>query len=451
MTVSSQHPVAILGAGFAGLAAAVELRHQGIPVMVLEGSSSVGGLARSFHDEDGFTYDYGAHFITNRLAATLGVGAECRTVEHYREVVLLDGKSYGYPFGLARKPTFAMDALRSRLVPRLGSAPAKSALDVFVQRYGRRLTDDVAVPLLEAWSGVPANELAPSVADKVATSIPMTMWLRVAGRLSHRAVAIGYCRELPESAAVWHVYPERGIGHLVSRLAAEVEDAIMLDSRVEAIIVEDERVTAIRVGGEVTPVRGVFSSAPVHVLPKLVEGSSSLEDLAKFRYRPMVFVNLKMEGRHLLPEVVTWTPAQRHPFFRLTEAPVSMPWLAPEGKTVITADLGCEVGDQIWSLTDDEVTDQVIDNLSDILPDARRRFLGSSVMRTPLAYPVFLSSYEDRRQEFAARFPISGLIPIGRNGEFDHLLMEDVYWRTRRATTEFVATLGPNDPSIIEP
>jgi protoporphyrinogen oxidase len=211
MKGSSKLPVAILGAGFAGLAAAVELRRHGIPVRILEGAPSIGGLARSFHDEEGFTYDFGAHFITNRLAATLGLAAECRTVRHYREVVWLDGRTYAYPFGLARSPRFAVDAARSRLMAPF-RGPAASARELFERRYGRSLTDEVAAPLLEAWSGVPADRLAPSVADKVATSVSMTMWLRIAGKLTGRAVAICYCLEQPESAAVWNVYPEHGVG-----------------------------------------------------------------------------------------------------------------------------------------------------------------------------------------------------------------------------------------------
>ena len=438
MSRSSGLPVAILGAGFAGLAAAVELRRHGIPVRVLEGAPAIGGLARSFHDDEGFTYDFGAHFITNRLAATLGLGARCRTVRRYREAVWLEGKTYAYPFGLVRNPRFAAGAIRSRVSAPFRKPPA-SAREVFERRYGRALTDEVAAPLLEAWSGVSAEELAPGVADKVATSVPMTMWLRVAGRLTKRAVAIGYCRELPESAAVWHVYPERGISELVSRLASEVESDIVLNSRVESIVVENERVRAVNVGGETLPVRGVFSSAPMHVLPKLITGSNAIADLQEFRYRPMLFVNLKLEGRGLLPEVVTWTPSKQFPFFRLTEAPLSMPWLAPEGKTVVTADIGCQVGDELWKLSDEEATKLVLDNLGEFIPNAGARFIGSNVMRTPMAYPVFMASYEARRQQLANRFPITGLVPIGRNGEFDHLLMEDVYWRTRRSTARFIA------------
>ncbi len=435
---SDDLPVAILGAGWAGLVAASELRARGYPVMVLEASPSIGGLAQSVKDDEGFSFDVGAHFITNRLAGMLGLGAECRTVRHYGEAVWFAGGAHGYPYGLVKNVRFSLSAVRSRIAGLLSREEASSARDEFVGRYGVALTDRVAGPLLEAWSGTAAERLAPAVVNKIPTSLLKTAWLRVAGRLSRRAVAIGYCRELPESASVWHVYPESGLGRLVARIAENVEDSIRLSSPVEAIIVEGERAVAVRVRGEDVAVRAVFTSLPINVLPKLVLGSSRIDDLAEFRFRPMVFVNMKFVGRRLLPEVVLWTPEPGFAFFRLTEATRSMPWLAPEGKTVITADLGCEVGDDVWTMSDDDLTAKVLADLEEVVPEARERFLGSRVMRTKLAYPVFDSSYEARRQELAADFPIAGIVPIGRNGEFDHLLMEDVYWRTVRSVDRFV-------------
>lgn len=431
-------PVAVLGAGWAGLVAASELKARGYPVIVFEASPSVGGMARSYKDDDGFSFDVGAHFITNRLAGMLGLGAECRTVRHYGEAVWFAGRSHGYPYGLVKIARFSASALRSRFTNLLpGSRSAMSARDAFSKRYGAALTEQVAAPLVEAWSGTPADALAPAVVNKISTSLLKTMYLRLAGRLSNRAVAIGYCRELPESASVWHVYPTSGLGRLVSCMAEKVEESIRLSSPVEAVLVKDERVVAVRVGGEDIEVSGVFSSLPIHVLPKVVQGTSALDDLAEFRFRPMVFVNVKMDGRELLPDVVLWTPEPSFRFFRLTEATTSMPWLAPEGKTVITADLGCEVGDETWSMSDAEITEMVIGQMQAVIPDARSRVLGSRVMRTRLAYPVFEKSYEELRQAIATRFPIDGFVPIGRNGEFDHLLMEDVYWRTVRSVDAF--------------
>src|SRR6185295_8853721 len=98
-------------------------------------------------------------------------------------------------------------------------------------------------------------------------------------------------------------------------------------------------VVAIRVKGEIQEVSAVISTAPANILSKLVKGSSALQKTAGFRYRPMVFVNMRFEGRGLLPDTVMWFPEKEFPFFRLTEATLSMPWLAPEGKTMITVDI----------------------------------------------------------------------------------------------------------------
>lgn len=84
--------------------------------------------------------------------------------------------------------------------------------------------------------------------------------------------------------------------------------------------------------------RPVVSTAPANILPKLVEGTDVLEQFRPLRFRPMIFVNLRFRGRGLLPEVVTWFPDRSRPFFRLTEAPLAMPWLAPDGRTLITAE-----------------------------------------------------------------------------------------------------------------
>jgi protoporphyrinogen oxidase len=144
----------------------------------------------------------------------------------------------------------------------------------------------------------------------------------------------------------------------------------------------------------------------------------------------MVFVNLRLRGRGLLPDTVLWTPERGLPFFRVTDTTRSMPWLAPPGKSLVTVDLGCEVGDPIWSMPEDRLADLCLEHLETIIPGVRQRLLGSSVLRTPIAYPVFLRQYEEDRVRFRVSTGVDGLYSIGRNGEFAHILMEDVYWRT---------------------
>ena len=144
----------------------------------------------------------------------------------------------------------------------------------------------------------------------------------------------------------------------------------------------------------------MVSTAPVHILAKLVQGSGATAHLARFRYRPMAMVNMKFRGRGLLPDVVNWIPDRQRPFFRLTEATRSMPWLAPEGKTIVTVDIGCEVGDPLWKMAD-ELGAYCLGGWR-LYPGLRQRYLGCAVLRTPIAHPIFFERYEADRLALGA-------------------------------------------------
>jgi hypothetical protein len=58
---------------------------------------------------------------------------------------------------------------------------------------------------------------------------------------------------------------------------------------------------------------------------------------------------------------------------------------------------------------------------------------------------VFLREYEEARKEFERSTNIQNLLSIGRNGEFSHIFMEDVYFRTRRRVAELVTNLRTAD------
>lgn len=432
-------PIAIIGAGLAGLTAANYLHHNKIPFVLFEAGDKIAGMAASFKDEEGFSYDFGAHFITNRLAAAIGIADDCRAVRHYGEMVWLGGRTYSYPFGLVMIPRMSISALRSRLFGHR-SKPATAA-DWFRKSYGRVMADEVALPLIEAWSGAKAEELSIAVGDSLPGSIHKTLYLKAASRVLGRAVACGYSRELKESAGVWHVYPKGGLATLCEKLAEGIEDRIKLESPVEMVSVENGRVTALKANGEMYPVSAVISTAPANILARLVKGTDALKQFEDFKYRPMVFVNLKFEGRGLLPDTVLWFPEKKYPFFRLTEATISMPWLAPEGKTIITVDIGCHKGDKIWNMDEDHLVKMSLEAMTDIVPDAAKRFLGYNVLRTLISYPVYLNEYEEARRQFERTTNIENLLSIGRNGEFAHIFMEDVYWRTRKKVRSLIESL----------
>jgi oxygen-dependent protoporphyrinogen oxidase len=442
MTSKTTKPVVILGAGLAGLTAAQFLKQKGVPVLLCEAGNKIAGLAQSFHDADGFTYDFGAHFVTNRLAEKIGVMDKCRTVRHYAETVWLGGKSYSHPFGLMKLPRMTLSGITTKLKSFGNNQKSESAADWFRASYGAALADEVAIPLTEAWSGASADELSPAVGDGISSGIGQTLYLKLASRLTGRAVSCGYSRELPEKASVYHVYPAGGIGTLCQKLAEGLDNVIKLESPVEAILVEDGKAVAVRVNGKVQEAAAIVSTAPVHILGKIIEGYDQLAHLKNFRYRPMIFVNLRLEGRGLLPDVVTWTPESDFPFFRLTETTLSMPWLAPDGKTIITVDIGAEKGDEFWQMPDETLGELCVRNLQPIIREIKNRYLGCRVLKTPIAYPVFLRKYEAERQKFMGGTGIENLHSVGRNGEFSHIFMEDVHHRTRAKMSDLEQILN---------
>src|SRR5579859_7979083 len=64
MNTRSHYDVAIIGAGFSGLAAGIRLAHFGRRVCIIEKHSVWGGL-NSFYKKDGHHFDTGLHALTN--------------------------------------------------------------------------------------------------------------------------------------------------------------------------------------------------------------------------------------------------------------------------------------------------------------------------------------------------------------------------------------------------
>ena len=156
--------------------------------------------------------------------------------------------------------------------------------------------------------------------------------LKIASRLTGRAVANGYSREKPESPHVWHVYPEGSLAFLCDHLARSFDGAVRLESPVEAILVENGRAVGIRVRGQVHEASAVVSTAPVHILAKLVQGSDAVRHLADSATGRWSSSTCGSRAAACCP---TWSPGPPivdMPFFRLTEATWSMPWLAPDGQ-----------------------------------------------------------------------------------------------------------------------
>ena len=94
---------------------------------------------------------------------------------------------------------------------------------------------------------------------------------------------------------------------------------------------------------------------------------------------------------------------------------------------------GAQPGDDVWSSTDEAIIEHCVSTLDPLVPGIRSKVIGASVLRQPLGYPVFALEYEPDRAALSEEGTgVGGFYSVGRNGEYDHILMEDIFWRLRR-------------------
>ncbi|MDR2032147.1 MAG: hydroxysqualene dehydroxylase HpnE [Azoarcus sp.] len=112
-----KHEVAIIGAGYAGLACAVELARHGIETTVFERSATLGGRARMVR-KDGWTVDNGQHLLLGayseltRLLRLTGVSP--RRLEHLPLTLHIPGRLRFHAASLPAPASLAVGLVRAR-------------------------------------------------------------------------------------------------------------------------------------------------------------------------------------------------------------------------------------------------------------------------------------------------------------------------------------------------
>ena len=93
--------------------------------------------------------------------------------------------------------------------------------------------------------------------------------------------------------------------------------------------------------------------------------------------------------------------------------------LAPEGKTGICLEVGCNVGDELWNATDEELVEKSMPDLLDLGLLEREQIEDFFVIREANAYPIYDVGYKARIGELIDWLEGSGFIATaGRQGRF---------------------------------
>ena len=416
--------VVVLGAGFAGLSAAVALASKGRRVLVLEEGPRLGGRATAFTDrETGERVDNGQHVLfgcyrdTYSFLTTIGAAAKA-------------------PLQPTLSLTMASDTGR-RATLRCPSWPAPWHLVGGLMRWsalgtGDRLSALRLGPLLRSAS----RQGAEAVAARVPSGQTASDWLRAARQtkaicdwLWHPliyaalnqppevAAAQPFVRVLgelfgprPTDAAIG--LPAVPLDELYAEPARTYLEArggeVRLRTRGRVVVGEGDRVAAVVAGEERIETKVAISAVPWFGFSRIWEGAvpdpmrGTESRAAAMRRSPIVTVNLWLDA-----------PAVDDTFIGRVGGP--MHWIfnksAMYGDRTAHLSIVSSGADAIAAMTNDEITRTTMDQIQRALPDTRaRRVLRAVVVREQRAT---FSLAPGAPQRPRAETPIRGLYLAG--------------------------------------
>jgi protoporphyrinogen oxidase len=260
-------PVAIAGAGVAGLVCAIELARAGRPVVVLEAADAVGGRVRTTH-RDGLTLDHGFQVLFTAypvLGAYLDLAAlELRRFAPAARIVTRDGVSL---VGDAlRDPGLLVDTVRARALP-VGDKLRMLAL----RRFALSLSVDDCF-------GAPYDALSTrtflerrgfSTAAIEGFFAPFYGGILLDRSLATSAAILLFTFKM--LAAGDTAVPARGMGAITAQLAARLPaGAVRTGAPVEAVLTEGGAARGVRLaGGDVLEASDVVLATDAAVAARL--------------------------------------------------------------------------------------------------------------------------------------------------------------------------------------
>jgi protoporphyrinogen oxidase len=468
----------IIGAGPAGLTAAIELLQKSEVVpLIVEETNMIGGISQTANHK-GNRIDIGGHRFFSKSDRVMTwwqeilpvMGAPARDdlllgrkvtlselpnapdpertdkvmlVRRRVSRILFLRKFFDYPvtlslktltnLGLLRVVKILSSYLRIRLAP---IRPERSLEDFFINRFGRELYATFFRDYTEKVWGVPCRDL-PSEwgAQRVKGLSVFKTIAHALGQLWRRSGEVAQ-KSTETSLIEQFLYPKFGPGQLWEAVAADIQakgGELRMNSKVTTIHRQGDRVVGVTVtdprNGQTERIDGdvVFSSMPVRDLvlsfdPPVDEPA---RDVARgLVYRDFITVGLllnelKVKGSDgsLLPD--NWIYVQE-PDVRLGRIQVFNNWspymVADPAKVWLGLEYFCNEGDDLWTLSDESMAALATDELARIGFIERGMVVDSVVIRMPKAYPAYLGSYREFSAIRNCTDQIANLFLMGRNG-----------------------------------
>jgi protoporphyrinogen oxidase len=421
--------VVVIGAGPAGLTAALKLMHTGRRVTLLEASDEIGGISRTV-ERDGWRFDLGGHRFFTKVPEVERLWHEILSDSEFLQRprmsrILYRGTLFDYPL----KPLNALRGLGATESMRCVGSYAWARMrppkrqDNFEQwvsaRFGVRLYRIFFKTYTEKVWGVPATDIQ---ADWAAQRIKnLSLGAAVRDALLPRRGKSDITTLIDHFS-----YPKYGPGMMWQRARQLAEDSgveVILNATVSELHRDGNRVIAVTAltdgAAQRIPCDNVISSMP---LTELVSALGPPEEIAHaaqaLSYRDFLTVALVLPDTDAFPDnwIYVHTPGIR--VGRVQNFGSWSPHLVKDGYTCLGLEYFVNEGDDVWRLPDADLVDLARRELRQLNLVHSGHIEAGYVVRVPKAYPVYDEGYADRVRSIADWLASAApnVQPVGRNG-----------------------------------
>lgn len=439
----SSEQTLIVGAGPAGLTAALTLVEAETPCHVVEEMSQVGGIARTAKYK-GYRFDIGGHRFFSRSKTVNELwqrmlGDDFLTVPRLSRIYYRN-RFFDYPIkigstlsklGIFESVAVMCSYVRWQLFPH---KVEKSLEHWVVNRFGHRLFRIFFKTYTEKVWGMKCSEIRADWAAQRIKSLSFAAIFRQA------LTGINNTESLIEQFK----YPRQGPGMMWERFAAVIRrrgGQLTLSTKVSEIKWADHRVhqvTLLDSDGQssVQAVSGVISSMPLSELILSLSPPAPdpvLRSAMALKYRDFIIVVLMLNEREPFEDNWVYIHSPEVKVGRIQNFGAWSAEMVPDEHTAsIGMEYFCHEGDGLWEMSDDDLIEQAKVELEQIgLAKAEQCFDGT-VIRQVKAYPVYDAEYEQHVNVLKSYLQdFTNLQTIGRNGlhrynNQDHSMMTGI-------------------------
>ncbi len=425
--ITRQHPVVVLGGGPAGLTAGYLLAKQGKPVLVLESTDQVGGIART-EVRNGYRFDLGGHRFFTKVKEVDDLWHEIMKEEFLKRPrqsrIYWRSKFLDYPLqGMdVIKKLGPLELFLCGLSYVVAAIKPKGREETFedwvTNRFGRRLFNHFFKSYTEKVWGVSTSEIR---AEWAAQRIKGLSFFSAA-----KSAFFGNRGNKIKSLISEFNYPRYGPGQMWEQMTEDIRahgGEVRLNAPVTRLRIDPAsgRVTEVVAGGETLTPSHVISSLPLRTTVGITEPDApgEVRDAARgLRYRDFLTVLLVIDGEELFPDNWIYIHEPGVTVGRIQNFRSWSPWMVPNDTDgSIGMEYFCFEGDELWSMDDDDLVALATREIKQLglVTDQKIKF--GFTVRVHKAYPIYDAEYAERIDVIRGWLEgVPNLIQVGRNG-----------------------------------